>query len=156
MEEEDEEEAIDEAEDNFEEDKEFRESQMDNMSATFPEQKEQQNIYNWFWRVVRLKKPFSLVKVGRLTKEEIGKNNISIRDSLNLWVLGNTFHHKKFGSYFATLAKINSASSMAKDGWFMDLSISQKKVRERTRHSQRPTGQQSWRIFKRNQEQAEE
>jgi len=63
---------------------------------------------------------------------------------MNLSHLGDLFHHKTFGKYFAELAKITSATSMAKKGWFMDLSISQKKVRERTKQS--PSAEQ-WRVF---------
>ena len=43
------------------------------------------------------------------------------------------FRHHTFGNYFATRSKIVSATSMARKGWFMDLSISQKKVRERAK-----------------------
>ena len=141
-----EEEILDEAQDELEEAQELREAQLDSYSGTFPEAKETKDIYSWFWRVVRLKRPFQLVKVGRLSKEEIGKHPISVRDAMNLWVLGHTFHHKKFGNYFATVAKVLSATSMAREGWFMDLSISQKRVRERAKSRPQTSGG-SWRLF---------
>lgn len=117
--------------------------------GTVPQQKEQHNLYNWFWRVVRLSKPFRLAKVGNLTKVEIGEAGISMRDTLNLAHLGNIFHHKMFGDYFATRSKIIAATSMAKDGWFMDLSISQKKVRQRSKSSSAYGGgeKKTWRLF---------
>jgi hypothetical protein len=141
------EDIIDEAEDDFEDGKELQEAQLESFAGAYPESKEGQNIYNWFWKVVKLRKPFSLVKVANLNNEEIGKSKISNREALNLWVLGNTFHHAKFGNYFATIAKINSATSMARKGWFMDLSISQKRVRERTKNPLEK-GEQPWRVFK--------
>lgn len=145
-------ELLDEAEDELDESQDLREDQLDSFAGTYPEAKERQDIYNWFWRVVRLKKPFQLVKVGFLTKDEIGANPISVRDAMNLWILGNKFHHKTFGNYFATVAKITSVTSMSKKGWFMDLSISQKRVRERAKVAAQQT-EQKWRVFKKKGQQ---
>jgi|TARA_Y100000034_G_scaffold34720_1_gene42632 hypothetical protein len=147
MEEYDEEELLDETEDQFEQGLDLQEGQIDQFeAATVPQLKEQDSLYNWFWRVVRLDKPFKLAKVGNLNSQEIGDHIISMRDAMNLAHLGHIFKHKTFGNYFATRAKIISATSMAKGGWFMDLSISQKKVRERKKPS--ATQQQKWRLFK--------
>lgn len=146
MEEEDFEEAdtlLDEAEDEFEDNSELREAQLDQY-GTIPEPQKTESIYTWFWRVVRLQKPFHLIKVGYLTKDEIGTHPMPTREAMNLWVLGNTFDHPTFADYFAKLAKITSATSMSKDGWLMNLSISQKKVRERAKSHQLS---ESWRIF---------
>jgi len=77
-----------------------------------------------------------------------------VREAFNLAELGKIFHHPKFGKYFATQANIISATSMAKKGWFMDLSISQKKVRERARNFAPPSsdGKKSWRLFGKKEE----
>ncbi len=136
-------ELLEEAEDELEDSEEIREGQMDSF-GTFPEQEQRESIFNWFWRVTRLKEPFELAKVGNLSNAEIGPHPISVRDAMNLKMLGDTFHHPIFGKYFSELGKIVSASSMAKSGWFMDLSISQKKVRERKRQNK---GEQQWRVF---------
>jgi len=152
------EELMDEAEDEFEQSQDLQDAQIDQYDATYPAAKPEQSIYNWFWRVVRLNKPFKLAKVGNLTRVEIGDHVVSMRDSMNLAHLGHMFHHNKFGNYWATRSKIVAASSMAKDGWFMDLSISQKKVRERARRSS-SSGQEKWRLFnkkKNNQSQQED
>ena len=138
--------ALDEAEDNMEDEEDIREGQLDSMSATYPEQQQKQDIFNWFWKVTRLKKPFQLVKVGNLQKTEIGQANIPAREAMNLWVLGHTFGHPTFGNYFAQNAKITSATSMSRNGWFMDLSISQKRVRARSKSS----GSEPWRVFSKN------
>jgi len=143
------EELMDEAEDEFEQSQDLQDAQLDQYDATYPTAKPEQSIYNWFWRVVRLDKPFKLAKVGNLSKVEIGDHVISMRDAMNLAHLGHLFNHNKFGNYFATRSKIISATSMAKNGWFMDLSISQKKVRERAKRSS-SSGEEKWRIFNKN------
>lgn len=142
----------DEYEDEFEQSQDVQDAQLEGYEATYPKQKVEQSLYNWFWKVVRLDKPFSLAKVGNLSKVEIGDHGISMRDAMNLAHLGQIFHHHKFGNYFATRSKIIAASSMAKQGWFMDLSISTKKVRERARKSS--SGEEKWRIFNRKKNQA--
>lgn len=140
-------EYIDAAEDQLDEADEIQEGQLDTYAVgTYPEQKQQENIYNWFWRVVNLGKPEKVVKVGNLTAQEIGIANISVREAINLSNLGIIFNHKIFGEYFATLAKVTAATSMAKKGWFMDLSISQKRVRERQRTGT-SSESQPWRVF---------
>ena len=55
------------------------------------------------------------VKVGNLDKQEIGVFPISVRDAMNLWVLGNTFHHPTFGNYFA---KHPNCNRLCFDGTF--------------------------------------
>ena len=87
--------------------------------------------YKWFWQVVKLRHPFHLVRAGNLEKPEIGNSVVSIRDAMNLAKLGRIFHHEKFAQYWEDTAGITAATSMAKKGWFMELSISQRKVRER-------------------------
>ena len=135
---------LEEAEDELDDSEDIREEQLDSYAVgTYPQAKEQQSIYNWFWKVVGLEEPLRVVKVGNLTTQEIGMHNVSVRDSLNLAHLGNVFHHKKFAAYFQALAQITAVTSMSKRGWFMDLSISQKRVRER---SKSPSAE-AWRVF---------
>ena len=145
MEELNEEEIIEEAEDEYEQGQDLSDQQLDAYPTAKPETTAQ---YNWFWKVVRLNKPFRLAKVGNLTNPEIGEFGISMRDSMNLAHLGHLFRHHKFGNYFATRSKIVSATSMARKGWFMDLSISQKKVRERAKgNSSSSEEKKKWRLF---------
>lgn len=140
------EDVIDESEDEFEQSQDIQDAQVEQYESTYPHQKEQQSLYNWFWKVVRLDKPFKLAKVGNLSKQEIGDHIISMRDSMNLAHLGQIFNHGKFGDYWAIRSKIISATSMAKGGWFMDLSISQKRVRAREKKSS-SSSNKGWRMF---------
>jgi len=146
---------VDEAEDGLEQSQDLQDAQLDQMEGSLPQSIEQQSIYNWFWKVVKLKKPFHSIKVGNLHRKEIGETNISVRDALNLQLLGHKFHHPGFGDYFADIANITAASSMAKNGWFMDLSISQKKVRERSRETSSPSGDKKWKLFQKKNQPAE-
>jgi hypothetical protein len=148
------EELLDEAEDEYENSQDLQDGQAESYEATYPQTKDQQSLYNWFWKVVRLNKPFKLAKVGNLDKSEIGEHGIPMREAMNLAHLGQIFHHSKFGNYWATRAKIISASSMARKGWFMELSISQKKVRERQKQESSWTPQKS-RLFSKNKNQDE-
>jgi len=129
-------EEYDEAEDQYEDSQDVTEGQIDQYDAgTYSMPKEKSDLYNWFWKVVRLDQPGRLSKVGNLTKVEIGDHGISMRDAMNLANLGEIFHHNKFAMYWKQRAMITSSTSMSKNGWFMDLSISQKKVRAREKSS---------------------
>jgi len=151
MEEYNEEDIIDEAEDDLEQSQDLQDFQLDQLEGTVPAVKEQENLYKWFWQVVRLDDPLRASKVGHLNNKEIGDARLTVRDSLNLAYLGNIFNHKNFGRYFANHALITSATSMSRNGWFMDLSISQKKVRERaktTKGSSTSEDKGKWKLFK--------
>lgn len=147
------EEMQDESLDEFEQAQDISDGQMEAYASTYPQQKQEQSLYHWFWKVVRLNKPFRLAKVGNLNSTEIGAAKTTMRDSLFLANLGHIFRHHKFGNFWATNAKIISATSMAKGGWFMDLSISQRKIRERQKRSggSSPEGQKKWRLFQKKQ-----
>jgi hypothetical protein len=152
------EDLVDESEDEFEKSQDISDGQEENYEggSTYPQAKQEQSLYNWFWKVVRLNKPFKLAKVGNLSTTEIGVAKATMRDTLHVANLGHTFHHHKFGNFWATNAKIISATSMAKNGWFMDLSISQRKIRERQRKSSSPEGQKKWRLFQGKQAEKKE
>jgi hypothetical protein len=137
---------IDETEDNYDTSVDVQDSQLDQYS-TFSMEKEKSDLYSWFWRVVGLMKPFKLIKVANLNNVELGEPGISIRDSMNLAHLGTIFKHHKFAQYWANRAKVISVSSMAKKGWFMDLSISQRRIRERQRE-QTDVAKKKWGMFK--------
>ena len=156
MDEEEYEELVDEQEDEFEQSQDLQDGQVDayESGSSYPQAKQEQSLYNWFWKVVRLNKPFKLAKVGNLSTTEIGAAKTTMRDTLHIANLGHTFHHHKFGNFWATNAKIISATSMAKNGWFMDLSISQRKIRERQKRGSTPEGQKKWRLFQGKQKEA--
>lgn len=137
---------MDEAEDEQDTMRDLQDSQADSYEGTWPTAKHREDLYTWFWKVVNLERPSRVVKTGNLFQTEVGEHVISVRDALNIGYLGHTFHHPKFGNYFNKRAQIIATTSMARKGWFMDLSISQRKVRERARpDSAQP--QQKWRLF---------
>lgn len=129
-------EELDEIEDQYEDAQDISEGQMDQYDVgTYSVPKEKSDLFNLFWKVTRLMKPYRLAKVGNLTKVEIGEHGITVRDAMNLANLGDIFHHKKFAKYWQQKAMITSATSMSKNGWFTELFVSQKKVRARTKSS---------------------
>ena len=131
------EDLIDDSLDDYDSAQDLQEGQIEQFEAgTFPMQKDKSDQYNWFWRVVRLAKADRLIRVGNLDKNEIGNANVSIRDGMNLAQLGKIFGHKKFGEYWENLSATTSASSMAKKGWLIESSISQKRVRGREKKSE--------------------
>jgi len=66
-------------------------------------------------------------KVSNLNKVELGELGISVRESMRIAVLADTFHHPTFARFFRAQAGIISDSSMSKDGWFAELIVSSKK-----------------------------
>lgn len=147
---------VDEATDESEQAQDIQDGQLSQYEfGTFPQAKEQSNLYHWFWKIVGLDLVFRMVKVANLNNTEIGASNLSVRDSMNLAHLGEIFHHKKFAEYFETRAKIVSATSMSRNGWLVEKSISQKRVRERERQTSPQQQQEKWKIFNRKANQPE-
>jgi hypothetical protein len=123
---------LDNTSDMYEDQQELMESQQDNLDATYPSSKPESNIFNLFWKVLKLQ---DSTKVGNLNKVEIGDVGITVRDSQKLGMLGHLFHHKIFGDYFFALGEVTSSTSMSRDGWFSELFVSQKKFTQRSRKS---------------------
>ena len=138
---------VDEIEDEFDQSQELSDFQADQVGYSVAEPKEQNNIYTWFWKVVNLMHQGKLAKVGNLNSSEIGEHGISVRECMNLHFLGETFGHARFGEYFENRAKIISATSMSRRGWFMDLSISQRKIRARQRESSPQASEKKFGMF---------
>lgn len=65
-------------------------------------------------------------------KTELGDLGISIRDCKRVALIGNTFHHPKFASFFNNQALIVTDTAMSKKGWFQELFISSKKFAEKS------------------------
>ena len=139
-------ELIDESEDDSDQMQDLSDGQLESVEyGTYSSPRDRGDIFTWFWKVAKLKEPFKLVKTGNLSSPEVGVHKVSVRDAFLLGKLGHTFHHETFGDFWNELGGITSATSMARKGWFMDLSISQKKVRERSRTVAEE--QQRWRLF---------
>lgn len=145
------EDLVDEQEDEFEQSQDISDGQLDAYDSTYPKFKEEQNRFTWFWRVVSLLDPFHLSKVGYLNNTEIGPVKMTMRDSLFIANLGHTFHHHIFGNFWSHNAKINSATSLAKDGFLIKTSITETKERARKKSSQ-IAAQKKWRLFQQKKE----
>lgn len=143
---------LDEVNDTIDDQQELMEAQANQLEASYPSQKEESSLYALFWKVLKNK---DSTKVGNLKKNEIGDLGISVRDAQKLGMLGHLFGHSTFGDFFFNVAEITNSTSMARDGWFTELFVSQKKFATRARRSSALTPAK-WRLFgKTNQTTAE-
>ena len=132
-----------EALDQGDEQQELLEAQSQQLEASYPTVKEESNLYNLFWKVLQRR---DSTKVANLKKDEIGNLNITVRDAQKLGMLGHLFGHETFGDFFFAVAEITNSTSMAKDGWFTELFVSQKKFATRARRSSTLT-RNKWKLF---------
>lgn len=134
---------MDNALDTNEDQQELMESQSDSYDAAYPTAKQDSNLYNLFLKVLQMK---NSTKVANLKNVEIGSLNISVRDAQKIGMLGHIFHHPTFGDFFYDIGEITNSTSMARDGWFSELFVSQKKFTTRSRKTSSLT-KDKWKIF---------
>ena len=91
----------------------------------------------------------SSVKVSNLDKGELGGLGITVRESMRIALLANTFHHPKFANYFFNQGLITTDSAMSKKGWFTELFVTSKKFAQRDTSSSvnLPQQQKKWSLF---------
>lgn len=114
-------------------------------------------IYQLFDTV--LNKPKS-TKVSNLNKIELGELGISVRESMRIALLANTFHHPIFAQFFMRQAGIISDSAMSKEGWFTELFVTSKRYATRSSSSNIDALPQfnkgKWQMFSRKNKQKQE
>lgn len=93
----------------------------------FSEGKPKEGLYALFNKVLNLPRT---TKVGNVDKHELGDLGISVRESLRVALIGQTFNHAVFAKFFALQANIVTDTSMAKKGWFTELFVSQRRFTE--------------------------
>jgi hypothetical protein len=101
----------------------------------FSEGKPKEGLYALFNKVLNLPRT---TKVGNVDKHELGDLGISVRESLRVALIGQTFNHPVFAKFFALQANIITDTSMAKKGWFTELFVSQRRFTESAKQS--PSG----------------
>lgn len=136
--------AYDEVNDQIDEQNDLVDAQTQQIETSYPSVKEDSNIYNLFWKVLKRK---DSTKVANLKKEEIGNLNITVRDSQKLGMLGHLLGHETFGDFFFNIGEITNSTSMARDGWFTELFVSQKKTTTRARRSSTLQNEKRWKMF---------
>lgn len=105
---------------------------LEDVDVTGSEPKPLGGIYALFDTV--LNKPRS-TKVSNLNKVELGDLGISVRESMRIALLAETFHHPIFARFFMNQAGIISDSAMSKEGWFTELFVTSKRFATRTSSS---------------------
>lgn len=95
----------------------------------------------------------SSIKVSNLDKGELGDLGITVRESMRIALLANTFRHPIFARYFFNQGLITTDSAMSKKGWFTELFVTSKKFAQRDTSSSvnLPQQQKKWSLFSNNQ-----
>lgn len=97
-----------------------------------PTQKRNLDLYSLFDKV---RTTSDSTKVGNLKNREIGELNITVRDAQRISLIAKTFHHEKFSNFYRQLAEITTATSASRDGWLVELFVTNKKFSSKTRSS---------------------
>jgi hypothetical protein len=128
---------------------EIYETQADDIS-NIPTAKKSQDLYSLFDKVRRTE---DSTKVSNVDNKELGKLDITIRDAQKIALIANTFHHKRFASFFNALGEITLASSASKKGWFVELFVTNKRFSTKSKGSSfNPQDKKKWSLFNRPEE----
>ena len=100
----------------------------EDFDATASEGKPLGGIYALFNNIINKK---DSTKVSNLNKVELGELGISVRESMRIALLADTFHHKIFARFFRQQSGIISDSAMSKDGWLTELTVTSKRYASR-------------------------
>ena len=99
-------------------------------------------------------------KVSNLNAEELGHQNLSVRDCNRIALIASTFKHPGVSTFFLNQSRIITDTAMSKKGWFTELFVTSKKYASRDSSSsvlnlppQSQTKKDKWKIFSgKNQE----
>lgn len=103
--------------------------QEDSQFGNYPAPSPRESIFSFFNRVLDLK---DSSKVANLDKMELGRLDLSVRNSEHLAFLGTALHNKSYHDFFMKKAEITLATSMSKKGWLQELVVTQKKFTQRS------------------------
>ena len=103
-------------------------------------------LYALFGDVIERKFP---IRVSNLSNTELGDLGITVRDSLRIAQIGDTFHHPKFANFFKGQAVITTSTAMSKKGWLAELFVTSKKFasRETANISGVSSNSEKWKLF---------
>ena len=98
--------------------------QWDEAYGNYPAAKKSESLYSLFKNVW---KTSDSSKVANLMKHEIGDLNLSVRDCQNIGWFADYLGHKGVSTYFNKMGEITLATSMSRNGWFVELFVTSKK-----------------------------
>lgn len=104
----------------------------DGIAGIAPTTKQSTSLFSLFKDVLKLKES---TKVANLNKEELGSLDISVRSGKRIALIakilgGDNLENSQeqvVANFFDVETEINNVTSMAKNGWFAELFVSQKK-----------------------------
>ena len=85
-------------------------------------------IYELFKRVMENEE---VTRIANLSKAELGDLKFSVRGSLYVAHLADSFGHKKFGDFFINQAKIIMETSLSKEGYLVSTFVTSKRYATR-------------------------
>jgi hypothetical protein len=95
----------------------------------YSESKPKEGLYQLFSKVLNMP---SSIKTSNVDRHELGELGISIRESLRVALIGETFGHRTFANFFKNQANIITDTSMSKKGWLAELFVTSKKSTDRS------------------------
>lgn len=124
----------------------------DESYGPYPAAKKPESLYGLFNKVWRT---HDSSKVANLKKNEIGDLGISVRDCQNIAMFARYLGHKGVASHFNKMAQVTLATSMSRDGWFVELFVTSKKFAQKGVKGDLPqtAGNEKWKIFGRKKPQ---
>lgn len=125
------------------------ESQADDIS-NIPTAKKTNDLYSLFDKV---RKTPDSTKVANVDIKELGKLDITVRDSQKVALIADTFHHKRFANFYRALGEITLSSSASKKGWFVELFVTNKRFSTKQKGSSfNPQDKKKWSLYKQTEE----
>jgi len=107
-------------------------------SYGYPEEIEKPSAFQFFNKVLSVE---DSSKVGNLRNEELGGTRLSVRDYLTLANFQRSLGHKRVAEYFERKAEISTKTSLSRDGFLMNLAVTQRKE---SRKSKLKEGKKGW------------
>lgn len=103
--------------------------QWDESYGNYPASKKSESLYSLFNKVWKTN---DSSKVANLTKFEIGDLGLSVRECQNISWFSNYLGHKGVSTYFSKMGEITLATSMSRNGWFVELFVTSKKFAQKS------------------------
>jgi len=141
--------VVDEYQDQQDLTSDVQEAQLEQYESYPTGSKPTETILTWFWKIVNLK---DSTKVANLDNTELGPTQLSVRGLQRLALVCDELGEPNLGTYFGNEAEIVLATSMAKKGWLVEQSISQKKHSTRARQRSK----EGWKMYQKKNQNTEE
>jgi len=94
----------------------------------FPEPPKKDSLLILMREIVALEDPEKQVKIGNVTKEELGKPKVNVRDALRIAAYAESEGHYLVANYINALAGHTATTGLSKNGLLVQLPFTQRRV----------------------------